>query len=254
MDQLPVEKPNYGNWVSTKLLCIPGVLAVFFAALSVLFPWLAILALIFLLCFAYFAYARWCFSPKGKNIQERIQSLLLDHLEWDGVGKALDNGCGSGALTVMMARKYPDAHVTGVDYWGGAWEYSKGVCERNADIEGVGSRVAFQKASASLLPFEDETFDVVISNLTFHEVGDTRDKRFLIKEALRVLRKGGSFAFQDLFLWKRVYGEVEDLLGMIRSWGVESVEFFNTSESQFIPKALRLPFMVGTMGILRGRK
>jgi len=254
MSRLPTEKPNYGNWVSTRLLCIPGVLGAFFAALSMLFPWLAILAVVFLLCFAYFAYTRWCFSPKGRNIQARIQSLLLDHLEWDGIGKALDIGCGSGALTIMLAKKYPDAHVTGVDYWGGAWEYSKGVCERNAEIEGVGGKVAFQKASASSLPFEDEVFDVVISNLTFHEVKDSRDKRFLIREALRVLRKGGVFVFQDLFLWKRVYGEVGDLLDLIRSWGVESVELVNTSESQFIPRALKLPFMVGSIGILRGKK
>jgi len=254
MSQLTAERPNYGNWVSTKLLYIPGVLGVLFAALSVLFPWLAILAVVFLLCFAYFAYARWCFSPKGKNIQARIQSLLVDHFEWAGTGKVLDIGCGSGAVTIMVAKKYPDAHVTGIDYWGGAWEYSKAVCERNAQIEGVSDRVAFQKASASSLPFDDESFDAVISNLTFHEVADTEDKGLLIQEALRVLKKGGVFAFQDLFYWKRVYGEAEDLLDRARSWGIESVELINTSQSQFIPKALKLPFMVGTIGILRGRK
>jgi len=79
MNQLSAERPNYGNWVSAKFLYIPGVLGVWFATLSVLFPPVAILAVIFLLCFAYFAYARWCFSPKGKNIQARIQSILVDH-------------------------------------------------------------------------------------------------------------------------------------------------------------------------------
>ena len=254
MNQFTAERPNYGNWVSTKLLYIPGVLGVLFAALSVLFPWLAILAIIFLFCFAYLAYARWCFSPKGKNIQARIQSLLVDHFEWTGKGKVLDIGCGSGAVTIMVAKKYPDAYVTGIDYWGGAWEYSKDVCERNAQIEGVSDRVTFQKASASSLPFDDEFFDIVMSNLTFHEVADTKDKVLLIKEAIRVLKKGGVFAFQDLFLWKRVYGDMDDLLNRIRIWGIDSVEFINTSESQFIPKALKLSFMVGTIGILRGRK
>lgn len=254
MNQPTVKKPDYGNWVPAKLLYLPASISIFFGALSFLFPCLAVLAAILFLCCAYFAYARYCFSPKGKNIQARIQSLLVNHFEWDGGGKLLDIGCGSAAVTIMIAKKYPDAHVTGVDYWGGAWEYSKGVCEENTEIEGVGNRVTFQKASASSLPFDDETFDAVISNLTFHEVGDTKDKRLLIKEAVRVLRKGGSFAFQDLFLWKRVYGEVNDLLDIIKSWGVESVEFINTSESQFIPKALKLPFMVGTIGILRGRK
>ena len=76
----------------------------------------------------------------------------------------------------------------------------------------------------------------------------------LIKEALRLVRKGGWFVFQDLFLWKRVYGEVDDLLETIRSWGIETVEFVDTSDSDFIPKALKLPFMLGTVGILCGRK
>jgi len=254
MNQLSAERPNYGSWVSTKLLYIPGGLGALFAALSVLFFPLVILAVIFLLCFTYFAYARWCFSPRGENIQARIQSLLVDHFEWEGTGKVLDIGCGNGAVTIMVGKKYPDAQVTGIDYWGGAWEYSKGTCERNAQVEGVSDRVTFQKASASFLPFDDESFDAVISNLTFHEVADIEDKGLLINEALRVLKKGGVFAFQDLFLWKRVYGEVEHLLGRIRSWGAESVELIDTSQSQFIPKALKLPFMVGTMSVLRGRK
>jgi len=254
VDQLSAKKPEYGNWISARLLYIPGAAIIVFAGLSLLLPWLAVFAVIFLLCFAYFAYARYRFSPKGGNIQAKIQALLLGYFDWDGEGKAIDIGCGSGSLTIMIASKYPSAQVTGVDYWGGAWEYSKGVCESNAEIESVRDRVVFQEASASSLPFDDEYFDAAASNLTFHEVHDVKDKRLLIKEALRVVRKGGDFGFQDLFLWKQVYGEVDDLLDMIRSWGVESVEFINTSDSQFIPKALKLPFMLGTIGILRGRK
>ena len=88
----------------------------------------------------------------------------------------------------------------------------------------------------------------------FHEVRNVRDKEKLIEEALRVVKNGGWFVFQDLFLWKRVYGEVDNLLETIRSWGIERVEFVNTSDSDFIPKALKLPFMLGTVGILYGRK
>jgi ubiquinone/menaquinone biosynthesis C-methylase UbiE len=121
-------------------------------------------------------------------------------------------------------------------------------------LKGVNERVAFQKASASALPFEDEYFDAVVSNLTFHEVSDVADKREVIREALRVIKKGGKFAFQDLFLENRTYGDIDDLLKTIRSWGIESVEFLDTSHSDFIPKALRLSFMVGTTGILYGKK
>jgi ubiquinone/menaquinone biosynthesis C-methylase UbiE len=104
------------------------------------------------------------------------------------------------------------------------------------------------------LPFADGAFDVAVSNLTFHEVSDIKDKKDAIKEALRVVKKGGRFSFQDLFLWKTVYGEVDDLLETVRSWGIENVEFVNTSDSEFITKALKLPFMVGTIGILHGKK
>ena len=255
MSELAAEKADYGNWVSTRLVFAPGVLSLLFGGLSFLLPALGVVAVIFFLCFLYFAYARYLFSPRGGNIQARIQDLVLNHIMgWDGVGKVLDIGCGNGPLTIKIAKKYPNARVTGIDYWGKTWEYSKSVCERNAEIEGVAERVTFQKASASALPFDDDGFEVAVSNLVFHEVSGVRDKRNVIKEALRVVKKGGGFAFQDLFLWKRIYGEVDDLLEMIRSWGIERVEFVDTSDSDFIPKALKLPFMLGTVGILHGRK
>jgi SAM-dependent methyltransferase len=247
-------EPNYGNWVSRKLIYIPAVMALLFLGFSILVPVVIIGAAIFCVPCVYFAYARYRFSPRGGHIQIRIQDLVLEYLEWDGEGKALDIGCGNAPLAIRIAKKYPNAEVTGIDYWGGTWGYSKGLCEKNAEIEGVSKRVSFERASASALPFADEAFDVAISNLVFHEVRGARDKRDVIKEALRVVMKGGRFAFQDLFLWKRLYGEIDDLLELIRSWGIERVEFVDTSDSEFIPKALKLPFMVGTMGILHGRK
>jgi len=255
VSELAAKKADYGNWVSTRLVFAPGVLSLLFGGLSFVLPALGVVAVLSFLCFLYFAYARYLFSPRGGNIQARIQDLVLDRIMgWDGVGKVLDIGCGNGPLTIHIAKRYPQAEITGIDYWGGTWEYSKGVCKMNAEIEGVAGRVTFERASASSLPFDDEAFHMVVSNLVFHEVRDVRDKKKLIKEALRAVTKGGWFVFQDLFLWKRVYGEVDDLLETIRSWGIETAEFVDTSDSDFIPKALKLPFMLGTVGILYGRK
>ena len=114
--------------------------------------------------------------------------------------------------------------------------------------------MSFQKASASALPFKDETFDASVSNLVFHEVSDSADKREVLREALRVVKKGGKFAFQDLFLIKRVYGETDDLIATVQNWGIRKVEFIKTGDAAFVPTALKLPFMVGTMGILAGEK
>lgn len=255
MSELAVEKADYGSWVPSRLILVPGVLSLLFGGLAFLLPVLAVVAVFFFLCFLYFAYARYLFSPRGGNIQVKVQELVLDHMiGWDGIGRVLDIGCGNGALTIQVTKRYPQAEAIGIDYWGAAWEYSRGVCDRNAAIEGVAERVTFERASASSLPFGDEVFDVVVSNLVFHEVRDVRDKSELVKEALRVVKKGGWFVFQDLFLWKQVYGEVDELLEEVRSWGIETVEVVDTSDSGFIPKALKLPFMLGTVGILYGRK
>jgi hypothetical protein len=48
------EEPNYGNWVSLKLIYIPGVMGLCFLGLSILLPLLIIGAAIFFLPSVYF--------------------------------------------------------------------------------------------------------------------------------------------------------------------------------------------------------
>ena len=247
-------KPEYGNWVSKKLLYGISLLGFIFLGLSFWHLIFAALALFFFVAFGYFIYARHKFSPKGGNLQDEIRDLVLDYLEWDGQGTALDIGCGNGPLVIKMAKKYSGAKVIGIDYWGSGWDYSQKECERNARIENVTGQVKFERASASDLPYENEYFDAVVSNFVFHEVADAKDKKELIKEALRIVKKGGAFSFQDLFLVKRFYGDTEELLETIRSWGIERIELVRTNDMDFIPRALKLPFMVGEIGILYGKK
>jgi SAM-dependent methyltransferase len=130
-------KPDYGNWVSSRIIYFPIILGL--TLLAAAFPFW-ILVIPSLLCFAvaaYFAYARHLFSPKGKDVQSQIWDGIVSNLDWNGQGKALDIGCGNGALTIKVAKKYPAAIVTGIDYWGAKWGYSKSACEANAKAEGV---------------------------------------------------------------------------------------------------------------------
>jgi len=247
-------KPDYGNWVANKFIVIPAILGLIFLGLAFRVPFLAVFAGLFFLVMAYFVLARYCFSPAGADIQSKIIGLILDHLEWDGQGRAIDIGCGNAPLSVRLAKKYPAAQVTGIDTWGTNWGYAQQVCERNARLEGVEKRTGFQKASASALPFEAGSFDLAVSNLAFHEVNDTRDKRQVLREALRMVKPGGKFVFQDLFLWGAIYGTPEELIGLVKSWGIRKVELVKTRDAPFIPSFLKLPFMVGTLGILVGEK
>lgn len=254
MSRETTEKVKYGNWVSKWLLYMPAATALFFLALSSVSRWFTIAAAFFFIVFAYFALAYLRFSPSGGDLQTKIRDLVLKRLEWNGRGQALDIGCGNGALVIKLAGQYPQAQVTGIDYWGGNWGYSREACRKNAKIEGVSARTTFKKASASSLPFKDSYFDVAVSNFVFHEVKDAKDKREVLKEALRVVKKGGIFVFQDLFLAKTIYGDLDDLLETIRGWGVREVNFENTSKRAFIPGFLKLPFMVGAIAIIYGKK
>lgn len=246
--------PNYGNWVSKRLLCVCGLMGALLVGLSLVHPAFIIGAAFFLLSFVYFLYARYQFSPQGGNVQTRLRDLVLDHLDWDGDGTALDIGCGNAPLAINLAQQYSQARVTGIDCWGPDWDYSQQACQRNAQAAGVADRMTFQEASAAALPFDDGLFDAAVSNFVFHEVRDASDKQDVIREALRVVRKGGKFAFQDLFLVKRFYGQVDDLLETIQSWGVEDVHFVDTSDADFVSKPLKLPFMVGSTGIIYGTR
>ena len=101
-------KPDYGNWVSKKFIFTPAVLCLVFLGLAFLTPILAILSFLFFLITVYFALARYRFSPAGGDIQSKIIELLLDRLDWDGQGQAIDIGCGNAPLSVRLAQEIPD--------------------------------------------------------------------------------------------------------------------------------------------------
>ncbi len=249
-----MSKIDYGNWVPRRLIYGSVTLGILFLVAAIWFHYLLIIALLLFFVTTFFVYARYKFSASGGNVQQSVWKLVLTNLNWDGNGKVLDIGCGNGALTIMLAKKYPEAQVTGIDYWGKRWEYSKNTCEQNAQAEGVNKQVSFQKANAAALPFDDSYFDGAVSNFVFHEVSSVKDKREVIREALRVVKKGGKFAFQDEFLVKKIYGNPDELLATIKSWDISKVELIITCDAQFIPRALKLPLFLGTIAIIAGEK
>lgn len=84
---------------------------------------------------------------------ERVHQVVLSHLDFDGQGQLLEVGCGSGALSIRAALTWPDAQITGMDYWGVAYGYGQAMCEKNAESEGVGFRCAFRHGDANKLDF-----------------------------------------------------------------------------------------------------
>lgn len=70
------------------------------------------------------------------------------------------------------------------------------VCGLGAAAEGV-ENVSFEKGDAVHLDFPDGSFDAVTSNYVYHNIVGY-DRKELLLETLRVLKKGGVFAIHDL--------------------------------------------------------
>lgn len=264
-------KIDYGNWVSVRMMKIWSALAAVFLILSILAfsPVLSnsaygillflrilftVIAAVMLITTVYMGICRHLFSYTGGRVAAKIFDYVISHLKWDGKGKLLDIGCGSGALTIRAAKKYPEAELTGIDYWGAIWNFGKKQCDNNAKAENVGQRIKFMHGDAASLPFPDGSFDAAVSNFVFHEVATQPDKRLVVKEALRVVKKGGAFAFHDLFLQKSLYGDMDEFVNILKKESVSEIHFAKSCNESFIPGILKVPFMLGKIGIIYGIK
>src|SRR4051812_10593728 len=98
--------------------------------------------------------------------------------------RVLDVGCGTGVVALACARA--GAHVTGLDLTPELIARAR----ENATIAGV--EIEWKEGDAEAMPFEDASFDVVVSQ--FGHIFAPRPD-VVVKEMLRVLKKGGTLAF-----------------------------------------------------------
>lgn len=264
MIQVGNKNTNYGNWVPAAMMRSCGiVLAVLIVLTMVCIDFqfkipaaiLGILGAVVLIFTMYMKKCRDIFDFNKGGMMGKVHQYLVDHMKWDGNGTLLDIGCGAGALTVRCAKAYPNATLTGMDYWGAEWSYAKEQCEANAKAEGVAERITFQKGDAGHMEFASESFDAAVSNFVFHEVRSQSDKRQVVREALRVVKKGGSFAFQDMFEQKALYGDMEEFLKELKAEGITEVHYIgNVEKEEFIPDFVTAPWMIKGVGLIYGKK
>ena len=142
--------------------------------------------------------------------------------------------------------------MVGIDRWGKEYaSFNQPLCERNAQAEGIGN-VSFQKGDACGLDFADETFDAVTSNYVYHNITG-RNKQALLRESLRVLKKGGTFTIHDLMSLAR-YGDMQRFAQELRDEGYDQVRLIDTTKELFMSPADAKWMMLGGSTLLVGRK
>ena len=82
--------------------------------------------------------------------------------------------------------------------WGDQSGNSAEAAQRNAVAEGVADRVDVQTGDMTALPFEDDCFDVIVSNFAIHNISGRGGRERSISEAVRVLRPGGRVRIVDV--------------------------------------------------------
>jgi len=120
-------------------------------------------------------------SKKNTQYLERALSGIPE----DFSGRLLEVPVGTGVLTMPVYQGLPEADITCLDY------SPDMMASARAKANALGLKnVRFMQGDVGALPFEDGTFDIVLSLHGFHAFPD---KEAAYRETFRVLKPGGTF-------------------------------------------------------------
>ncbi|MGD2249015.1 MAG: class I SAM-dependent methyltransferase [Candidatus Methanofastidiosia archaeon] len=103
-------------------------------------------------------------------------------------GYILDAGCGTGERTIELAETFPESKVVGLDL-------SQPLLEKAQKKAAHINNCTFQRGDVQAMPFEDDSFDVVININMLHVV---EDPVAMLNEIERVLKPHGLLGLGDL--------------------------------------------------------
>jgi len=121
----------------------------------------------------------------GKAENDRYLERALSGIPANFSGRLLEVPVGTGILTMPVYAKLSSAQITCLDYSPDMMARAR----RRAEQSSLG-HVQFRQGDVGALPFQDETFDLVLSLNGFHAFPD---KEAAWRETFRVLRPGGMF-------------------------------------------------------------
>jgi len=121
---------------------------------------------------------------RAKSPDPQLSAFIAERTAADAMS-VLDIGCGTGNQLVADRTVVRDAQLVGLDR-------SLGMLRQ---AQPKASDIAWVQADAAMLPFRADCFDFITCQHAFHHV---HGKEAMLREALRVLRRGGRLVLHSL--------------------------------------------------------
>jgi arsenite methyltransferase len=133
---------------------------------------------------------------RGKFV---VWAREVDALDLTGTEQVLDLGCGRGAVLLTVARRLTTGQVIGLDAWRAKDQSgnTQAAAQGNVEVEDLADRADLVTGDMRDLPFDDASFDLVVSSLALHNIPGAEDRDSAVIEAMRVLRPGGRLLLAD---------------------------------------------------------
>jgi len=171
-------------------------------------------------------YGHWSDSTQSHSDSLlEMNEVLADRLDLKPGDHVLDAGCGIGGSSIWLAENF-GVQVTGITISPTQIDQAN----MNAKKRGVDHLVHFRLEDYTQTSFEDETFDHVWG---LESICYALKKSDFIKEAYRVLKKGGCFAIADGFASKRdvTQDEWQHVLKVLNGWSMPNMAMPSEFES-----------------------
>ncbi|MBL6444841.1 class I SAM-dependent methyltransferase [Fulvivirga sp. 29W222] len=122
------------------------------------------------------------------NTDEFIENFILPYLKEETTAKMVDIGCGAGAITSALAKKFTNASIKGVDLSADRLANAREKCAYIGNAE-------FVQGSIYEIPLKDNSADFLYTRFLLEYLKDPVSG---IKEMHRVCKKNGLVMLQDL--------------------------------------------------------
>jgi len=174
-------------------------------------------------------YGYW--DEKVKNFDQaflRTNEITIEKAKIKKTDRVLDAGCGIGGTSIFIAKKI-GCKIEGITICQNQVDKAKKLAEKL----NISSLVNFSNQDYMNTKFKSDSFDVIFAlESVCHS-----DKEKFLREAYRLLKKGGRLVVGDFFNSKSKFFEKEKIIinKWLNGWAVDSLEtplFFKTKSNE----------------------